>query len=170
MAQSKAQKQKIVEDLQEKIEKQKAIVFFDFTGLKVKDLSRLRKKMKQDRSEIKVVKKTLFDLALKKAGLKAEIRKLKGEIAAAFGFEDEIAPAKICYQFSQENPNLKILGGFFEGEFKGAEEMTVLAQIPSREELLAKLVWSISAPVSNFVYALQYNLKGLINILSLIKK
>ena len=170
MAQSKAQKQKVLEELAEKIEKQKSMVFFDFTGLKVKDLSALRKKMKAQGSEVKVAKKTLLKLAFKKAGSPSIVEELKGEVALAFGFEDEIAPAKLCYQFSKENPNLKILGGFFEGKIRGAEDIVALAQLPSREELLAKLVSSMSAPVSNFVYALQYNLKGLIYSLSLIKK
>ncbi len=65
---------------------------------------------------------------------------------------------------------MKILGGFLEGKFKEAQEFVDLAQLPSREELLAKLVGSISAPISNLVYSLQYNLKGLIYILTLIKK
>ncbi len=139
MALTKTQKQKVVEDLREKIAKQKSMVFFDFTGLVVKNLSLLRKKMKREGAEIKVAKKTLLQLALKNAGLEFDVEKLKGEIAIALGFKDEISPAKICYQFSQENPNLKILAGFFEGEFREAEEIIALAQIPSKDELLSKI-------------------------------
>jgi large subunit ribosomal protein L10 len=139
MAQTKAQKQKIVQELGEKMEKQKSMVFFDFTGLKVKDLSQLRKKMKKEGAEIKVAKKTLLRLALKKAGLDFDVEKLKGEVALAFGFKDEISPAKIGYQFSLENPHLKILSGFFDGKFREAEGMIALAQIPPKDELLSKL-------------------------------
>ena len=155
MAQSKAQKQKVVEELAEKIEKQKSIVFFDFTGLKVKDLSQLRKKMKAESSEIKVAKKTLLKLALKKAGLELDVEKLKGEVALAFGFKDEISPAKLCYQFSLNSPNLKILGGFFEGKVRDAEEIIALAQIPSKDELLAKIFFLPNFAVFN---NLQFNL------------
>jgi len=170
MALTKAQKQKILEDLKEKIAKQKAVVFFDFTGLKVKDLSSLRKKIKAAGSEIKIAKKTLFGLAFKEAGFALDSKKLKGETALVFGYKDEISPAKIVYQFSLENPNLKILGGLIESQkLLDAEQIIELAQLPSKEELLAKLVGVLSAPVSNLVYALNYNLRGLVYVLSRIK-
>jgi len=170
MALTKAQKQKILDELKEKIAKQKAMVIFDFTGLKVKDFSNLRKKIKSAGDDIRVAKKTLLGIALKDAKLKIETKKIPGELAVAFGYSDEISPAKITYQFSQENPNLKILGGFLENKWREAEEIIELAQLPTREELLTRLVGSISAPISNFVYALRYNLKGLMYLLSVIKK
>jgi len=170
MALTKAQKQKIIEDLKEKIAKQRAMIFVDFTGLKVKDLSNLRKKLKAADNELKIAKKTLLLLALKEKKLEMAAEELKGEIAIVFGYKDELSPAKIVYQFSQENPNLKILGGFLENKFREAEEIIALAQLPSREELLAKLVGSISAPISNFVNVLQGNIKGLIYALTAIKK
>jgi len=96
MAQTKAQKQKILDQLKEKIARQKAMIFVDFTGLKVKDLSNLRKKLKGiTGDEIKVAKKTLLGLALKSAKLELEIKKIPGEIAVVFGYQDEISPAKI---------------------------------------------------------------------------
>ena len=170
MALTKAQKQKIFDDLKEKIEKQKSMVFVDFTGLKVKDFSNFRKKIKASGDNIKVAKKTLLGMAFKKAGLEIELKKIKGEIAAIFGLKDVFAPAKTAYQFSQENKNLKILGGFFENKFREAEMIIELAQLPSKEELLARLVGSISAPISNFVNVLQGNIKGLLYALSAIKK
>ncbi|MEK7519229.1 MAG: 50S ribosomal protein L10 [Patescibacteria group bacterium] len=166
MPQTKEQKQKTIEDLIEKIKKQKTMLFIDFTGLKVKEFSDLRKKMKQDNNEVKVAKKTLLDLAFKKAGLKIETKNLKGEIALVFGFQDEISPAKITYQFSQAHPNLKILGGFFYDRIIEAERIVELAKLPTREEILARLAGTILAPVSNFVRALEFNLKGLINVLA----
>lgn len=169
MALTKAQKQKIVEDLKEKIARQKTMIFVDFTGLKVKDLSNLRKKLRAVDSELKVAKKTLLGLVFKKAGLEIEAKKIKGEIALVLGYNDGLSPAKIIYQFSQENPNLKILGGFFEKKFREAEEIITLAQLPAREELLAKLVGTISAPVSNLVNVLQGNIKGLIYVLTKVK-
>jgi len=167
---TKTQKQKILEELKEKIARQKAMIFVDFTGLKVKDLSNLRKKIKMVGDEIKVAKKTLLELALKSAKLETEIKKIPGEIAVVFGYKDEVSPAKTVYQFSKENQNLKILGGFLENKFREAQDFVTLAQLPTREELLAKLVGSISAPASNFVSVLQANIKGLIYALSAIKK
>ena len=82
---TKEQKRKIIEDLKEKIAKQKAIIFVDFSGLKVKDFSDLRKRLSKINSELKVAKKTLLALVFKEKGLKIDIEKLKGEIALIFG-------------------------------------------------------------------------------------
>ena len=170
MAFTKAQKQRVLEELDKKIAKQKTIIFFDFTGLKVKDFSNLRKKIKAVGDDLKVVKKTLMGIAFKKAKMEVEPKKMLGEIALVFGYQDELSTAKMVYQFSKQNGKLKILGGFFEGKFREAEEIITLAQLPSKEELLARLVGSIEAPVSNFVYSLQYNIKGLLYLLSSVKK
>ena len=166
---TKAQKQKILDELKEKIAKQKVMIFADFTGLKVKDLSNLRKKIKAADGEIKVAKKTLLGLAAKSAGLEFEAKKIKGEIALVFGYKDEISLAKIIYQFASANPNLKILGGFLENQFREAQDFITLAQLPTKEELLARLARGVSAPISNFINVLQGNIKGLIYLLTKIK-
>ena len=170
MALTKTQKQKIINDLKDKIARQKAMLFVDFTGLKVKDISNLRKKLKAINSELKVAKKTLMKIVFKEGKIDINTKEIPGELALVFSYKDEILPAKTVYQFSKEHENIKILGGFIENEHKEAEEIITLAQLPSREELFAKLVGSISAPLSNFAYALNYNLKGLLFLLSTIKK
>lgn len=170
MAISREKKKKIIENLKEKIAKQKAMIFVDFTGLKMKDIFNLRKKLKTVDAQLKVAKKTLTQLALKESKLKIDIKELKGEIALVFGFKDEISPAKIVWQFAELNPNLKILGGLIENKFFETEKIIEIAKLPTREELLVKLVGSISAPISNFVNVLQGNIKGLICVLSSIKK
>jgi len=169
MALTKAQKQKILEDLKDKIAKQKAIIFIDFTGLKVKDLSGLRRKLKAADCQLKVAKKTLMGIVFKLAKLDLELKRLSGEVALVFGYKDAISPAKIVYQFAEATPNLKILGGFFENKFRELEEIVTLAQLPTREELLARLAGSIQAPVSNFVRILEANIKGLIYVLTKVK-
>jgi large subunit ribosomal protein L10 len=169
MALTKEQKQKILEELKEKIAKQKVTIFVDFTGLKMKDISDLRKKLKVADNEIKVAKKSLMRIAFEKAKLKIDTRKLVGEIALIFGFKDEILPAKTVWQFAEVNPNLKILGGFLENKFVEGEKIIELAKLPTREELLGKLVGSISAPISNLINILQCNLRNLVYIFSQIK-
>jgi len=165
MALTKVQKQKILEDLKEKIQKQKIIIFVDFTGLKMKDLFHLRKKLKTIDSQIKVAKKTLAEIAFKKLKGKTlqsfDVKNLKGQIAFVFGFKDEISPTKIVWLTSQENPNLKILGGFLENQFIEAEKIIELAKLSGKEELLGRLVGSVSAPISNFIYILQAPLEAL---------
>jgi len=96
-------------------------------------------------------------------------REFEGQLGLVLGFEDEVSAAKLSHQFAKKNANLKILGGFFENEMIGLEKVTALAQIPSREELLAKFVGSISSPISGFANVLQGNIKGLIYALNAIK-
>ncbi|MBZ9569502.1 50S ribosomal protein L10 [Patescibacteria group bacterium] len=172
MALTREQKEKIIEDLKEKVEKQKITIFVNFSGLKVKDFFELKKKLKSANSQLKVAKKTLLNLVLKDydSAFFQEAAKLRGEIAVIFGFEEEILPAKIVHQFSLENPKLKILGGYFEGKFREPDEIITLAELPSLNELLARLVKNISAPISNFVNILGGNIKNLVYLLSTIKK
>lgn len=172
MALTKEQKKKIVDDLKDKIKKQKVMILVSFTGLKVKDFFELKKKLKSVNSQIKVIKKTLLNLVLKEFSpdFSQELAKFKTQIAMVFGFGDEISPAKVLHQFAFGNQNLKILGGYFEKKLRESEEMITLAQLPTRDELLARFVGNLSAPVSNFVNILEANLKGLVFVLSKIKK
>ena len=77
---------------------------------------------------------------------------LVGTNAIAFGYEDPVAPAKIVNDFAKTHPKIELKMGFVEGEFYDAENIKKLAEIPSRDELIAKLLGSLKAPVSNFVY------------------
>ncbi|PIS17220.1 MAG: 50S ribosomal protein L10 [Candidatus Nealsonbacteria bacterium CG09_land_8_20_14_0_10_42_14] len=170
MALTKTQKQKIVDDLKEKVDKQKSIVLASIVGVKVKGLTRLRKEMKKQDCELKVAKKTLISLAFKGKKIDIDTKKLEGEVALSFGYRDEILPFKILYDFSKEDENLKILGGLIGQELLTREKAIELAQLSTREELLARLVGSIFSPISGLVNVLQGNIKGLMYALSAIKK
>jgi large subunit ribosomal protein L10 len=169
MPKTKEQKSKILESLKEKVAKQKAMVFVDFTGLKMKDMSSLRKKMKDYNTEFKASKKTLMNIAFKDSKLDIDTKKMSGELAMVLGYKDEISTAKVVWQFSQENDKVKILGGFINNEFVGADQIVTLATLPSREQLLAQLVGTVSAPVSGFVSVLNGNIRNLVYVLSQIK-
>jgi len=163
---TKEQKRKNIEELKEKIDRQKIAIFVNFRGIKVKDLTDLRKKLKKADSELKIVKKTLARIAFKDRGLEADVEKLQGEIALVLGYQDVISSAKTVWQFASLNPNLKILGGFLENKLIEAEKIIELAELPDRSELLAKLVGSIASPISNLLNALEYNIKGLLRVLA----
>lgn len=170
MPKSKEQKGKIIENLKEEMSKQKAIFVVGVTGVNFKDLSELRKNLKLAGGQLQIVKKTLASKVLKENNIDFDKNKYKEEIAFVFGFKEEVMPAKAVYQFSRINDKLKILGGFLENNFKNPEEIIILAQLPSREELLAKLVRSISSPVSGLLNVLQGNIKGLVLALDAISK
>ena len=166
---TREQKQKHIEDLKEKVDRQKAMIFVAIDGLKAEELFELRKRLKGADCLLTVAKKTLTNIVFKEKKLNLDAKKLKGQFALIFGFKDEISPAKIPYEFSLKNKNLKILGGFFENKIREIEEVIELAKIPSKEELLTRIVGSIKAPMVNLVNVLQGNIKGLVYLLNAIK-
>lgn len=166
---TKDQKLSIIKDLESKIEKQKGIVFMDFTGTKVKDLAQFREKLKERQAELKVAKKSLMSIAFKNKNLEVDTKKMDGEVAMVMGYEDELLSSKMVYQFSKENQKAKILGGFLEGKFYEIADVIRLAELPSKEQLLGMLVGTMSAPATNFVGVLQGNLRKLVFALSAIK-
>jgi large subunit ribosomal protein L10 len=169
MALTKEQKKQIVSGLKEKMAEQNAMFFVSVNNIKVEDLLGLRRDLRAQEGHIQVAKKTLIDLALKDSGYTTSVRDLEGEVAIVFALNDQVLPAKSIYNFSKENENLKILGGILEKEFKNTQEIIKLAQLPTKEELMAKVVGSINAPLSGFVSVLQGNLRGLVSVLSQIK-
>ena len=166
---TKQQKSKIVEELREKIDKQKITVLANFSGIKVEELTTLRKKLRDINAELKIAKKTLAKIVFSEKNIEIEDEKLKNEVAFIFGYEDQISSPKAVYQFSIANPGMKIIGGIMENEYKEAEDIITLAKIPGREELLARLVGSIAFPMSGFVNALQGNMRKLVYVISQIK-
>ena len=126
----------------------------DYKGLKVEELTELRNKFREAGIDYKVYKNTLVRRAAAEVGNMAQFDdvNLVGTNAIAFGYEDPVAPAKIVNDFAKTHPKLELKMGFVEGEFYDAENIKKLAEIPSRDELIAKLLGSLKAPVSNFVY------------------
>ncbi|MBU1292167.1 50S ribosomal protein L10 [Patescibacteria group bacterium] len=167
---TKDKKKEILKDLVDRLSRQKTIVFFNYNGLKVDQFQELRTKLREEGVDCYVVKKTLIDLALEKSGLKVnKIKKIPGQIALVLGYEDEVTPARILYQFAKENEDLKIVAGVVQGDYLENEAVISLAKLPSRQELLGKLVGTISGPTYGLVNALKGNLRKLVFVLSNIK-
>ena len=166
---TKQQKQQLIEELADKLKRQKSLVFTDFRGLKVGEIENLRKELKQAGIEYKVAKKTLIKLALEKAKKKIDISQFKDSVALAFGFQDPITPFKIISTFANKHKDLKTLGGLMDGEFLTVDRVEQLAKIPSRDELLAKFVGSIKSPIEGFVNVLGGNIRNLLLIFKQIK-
>ena len=166
---SKIQKKKIIDELADKIKRQKILIFTNVAGVKVGEIQKLRRELKKEEVEYKVIKKTLINLALKQAKQEVDTSSFIGSSALAFGYQEPVLPAKIIYNFSKEHLNLKILGGLMENRFLTPEEVIELAKIPSKQELIAKLIGSIQAPVSGLVNVLEGNLRNLLLIFKQIK-
>ncbi len=169
MPKSRVQKQETITELKENLAKAKSIVFVDIQGLKVKEIVSLRKIAKEAMGNLKVAKKTLINLALKSKKEitdKINVKAMSGEIAVLFGFEDPIKPLKSFYDFSKSNENLKFVSGILENSLLSKEEVVAMAQLPSKPELLARLLGGLNSPVSGLVNVLQGNIKGLITVLA----
>lgn len=166
---TKQQKQQLIEELADKLKRQKSLVFTDFRGLKVGELQDLRKKLKEAGAEYRVAKKTLIKLVLDKAKKKIDISQFKDSVALAFGFQDPITPFKIISKFAKEHKNLEILGGLMDDEFLTVDGIEELAKIPSRDELLIKLIASLKSPIRGFVNVLGGGIRNLIGTLEAIK-
>ncbi|HOF42326.1 MAG TPA: 50S ribosomal protein L10 [Candidatus Moranbacteria bacterium] len=168
---TKNQKVELVKTLTEKIKAAKSAIFLDYKGLKVKDLTELKKNLRKSGVEYVVVRKTLLDLAFKDAGIKdVDVKSMEGQIALSLSNEDEVAGAKIIDVFSKTNENVKMLGGVLGTEIMDAKQAKALAKVPSKEELLAKLVGTLNAPVSGFVNVLAGNLRGLVQVLKTVSE
>lgn len=160
-----------VKEIQTKLGKAKSVVLADYRGLSVEKISDLRNKVKEAGGELKVNKNRLLKLALKDQNLKLETDEvLTGPTAILYSFKDEIAPIKALYEFFKENDLPKIKVGFLAKEFLAEDQIINLAQLPSREQLQAKLVGTLNGPVFGLVYALKGNLNKLVGVLKSIQE
>lgn len=163
---TRKQKEEIVEKVAEKIRQSKAIVFTDYRGLSVEEMTEIRRELRAKGVELKVMKQTLFGIAAKNAGAQIELSGIKNHpVAIAFG-KDEVEPAKVIYEFSKKHENLEMIGGALNGKTISMEELRSLALMPSREEMYAKIVGSLASPLRGVVNVLQGNLRGLVSVLS----
>lgn len=171
MPKSKIQKGEILRDLAEKINKAKSVVFAKFNGLKVKEAETLRKELRAEKSEYYVAKKTLVNLAFKEKNLAGlDAKSFDGQVAVVFGYEDEVAPAKIVNKYKKElEDKIDFFGGILENKFINAGEVMELACLPSKQELYGKIAGSLNAPISGFVNALAGNIKNLVYVLKAIE-
>jgi len=164
---TKQKKADILKDLDTYFNDAKSVVFTNYKGVSVKDISTLRRQLAAKDCKFKVAKKTLIKIAAAKAGFKdIPDESFTGQVGAAFSQGDEVAAAKILYDFSKTHEQIQLLGALMEGRALTKAETMVLAKLPGRQELLSRLVGSMKAPVSNFhgvLYALLRNFVGVVS-------
>lgn len=143
-----------VAEIKEKMEKSQAIILSEYQGLTVEEDTELRKKLREAGVEYKVYKNKLVALAAKELGFEGLVTYLEGPVSIAFGYDDVTAPARELNDFAKNHKKLELKAGIVAGDLYDGEKVKQLAAIPPREVLLAKLLGSIKAPVSNFAYML----------------
>ena len=143
-------KQPIVQEISENIKDAQSVVVVDYRGLTVAEDTQLRKALREAGVSYKVYKNTLVNRAIAGTEFESLKESLEGPSAFAISKDDATAPARILAKFAKTAPALEIKAGVVEGTFYDAEGMKAIAAVPSREELLSKLLGSMQSPITNF--------------------
>ena len=148
-------KQPIVQEISECVADAQAVVLVDYRGLNVAQDTELRKQMREAGVAYKVYKNTLMNFAFKGTEFEPLGEYLDGPNAIAVSKDDATAPARILAKFAKTAPALELKAGVVEGNFYDADGIKAVSAIPSREELLSKLLGSMQSPIANFARVMQ---------------
>ena len=148
-------KKGVVADIRQKFEKAQSAVLVDYRGLNVAEDTELRNQLRKAGVEYAVLKNTMINLAVKNMGLDEMKAHLEGPTAVAFGYEDAVAPAKVLSDFIKKSKKMSIKCGVCDGAYIDEAGVQALANTPSREVLIARIMGSMMSSVSKFVYALE---------------
>ena len=167
------QKIEIINDLTQKFQNSSGIYFTQYSGMNVAKISELRRKFRENEVSYFVSKNTLTKIAANNAGYEDKLNDLlNGQIGIAYVSGDAAAPARVIRNFKKENKDatLKVIGLVFEGNIFSAEKYKELANLPSRDELLAMFVGTINQPMSKLVGTLNGVLSKLMGVLNSLKE
>lgn len=149
MSKTRAQKTATVERLVAAFKAGKSVMFADYQGMKVADVTKLRKQFDASDVEYVVAKKSLLSLAAKQAGFEVNFKSFPGMLGVAVAHEDEMAPAKLIGDVGKDKP-IKLVGGIFEGKIVDQAFAIALAKLPTRPQLLGQLLSVFNGPASAF--------------------
>lgn len=169
-AEPRPEKVAVVARVQERLEQGKTVVLTDFRGLDVQTMNELRRRLRAAGVDFEVVKNTLASRAARQAGLPDLEQYLTGPTAMAFGGDDLVAPAKVLNDFIREFRRLEIKGGALEGRVLTPDEVKKLAEMPSREQLLAQVLAGMQGPIRGVVFALSGVLRSLVYVLEAVRQ
>ena len=155
------EKEQAVQDVADKMQRAQSMVIVDYRGLTVDEVSKLRNEFRNAGVEYRVIKNNMLRRAAESLGIADMEDLFKGPSAVAFGYEDAVAPAKIMCKFQKDLQKTEIKGGVLSGKKVDQAEIVSLSKLPSKEELLAKMLGSLNAPITNFALALSAVPRGL---------
>lgn len=147
-------KKKVVEEIKDKLSRAKTVVFVDFAGTNVSCDTKLRRDIRGVNGEYRVYKNTLLLKALSEMGVNDVEQYLHGSTSIAISYDDEVSVAKAVANAKKDNDNIKIKFGMLDGKVVDDKYVSVIASIPSREELLAKLAFLLKAPMQKLAIGL----------------
>lgn len=148
----------------------KAAVVTVNAGLTVEEVTQLRSLLFKEKVELHVVKNTLAKIALREAGISGLDEMLAGPTALALAMGDAIAPARVLNKFAKDHEKLSLRGGWVDGKAMSDKDIKAIANLPSREQLLAKALGSMKAPITGFVMVLSGTQRKLLYALNAVKE
>ncbi len=150
-----AQKEQLVNELAEKLQKAQSVVIFDYRGLTVAEVTALRAEMRKAGNEYIVAKNSMVERACDKVGIDASVKEmLKGPSAFAIGYEDAVSPAKVLKDTVKKLKKCEIKGGIVNGKVSDAAAIDALAELPPKEVLIARMLGSMMSPISGLAIVL----------------
>lgn len=163
------QKKALVAGLKENLSSAKGAVLVNYRGLTVGQDTKLRRALREAGVEYGVVKNTMTRIAADELGLQGLDEHLEGPTALAFSTTDPVAAAKVISDFIKENKVMEVKAGLVEGQVIDAEGVKALANLPSREVLLAQVLRGMQAPIAGMVNVLQGNIRNFVYVLDAIR-
>ena len=166
---TKAFKNDKVALIKEKIDKAQVAVVSEYTGLSVEEITKLRRELQKEGGDYMVTKNTLAKIAIKGTPYEVLAETLEGPIAIAFGFTDQVAPAKVLSKFIKDTKKGEIIAAAMDGQLMSAEEAKALANLPSREELYAKMLGCINSPASGIANSVNAVMSSLVRAVAAVR-
>ena len=163
-------KEQIVSGLQEKLKQANLGVLTSFNAMKVEKMEALRNALRKNDAELKVVKNTLLNIAAKETDFQILAEHFKWPVAVVLSYKDPVAPTKALIDFAKKNPELEIKVGIIDGKVLSKADIEALAELPSREVLLAQVLGTMMGPVRGLVTVLSGPVRGLVTCLNQIRE
>jgi large subunit ribosomal protein L10 len=166
MALSKDKKAQLVDEVTNLLGESKMTVMVKYQGTSVKSMQQLRKQARENGTKVKVVKNRLFKKAMENNDVlkSLDASALEGQLLYAFNSQDEVAPAQSLNAFAKTNPNIEFVGAISaEGKFLTSDEVKALAVLPSKNELIAQVIATLSSPLNDVMSGLSGNLHALLD-------
>lgn len=161
-----------VSQIVERLNTSRSMVMVEFKGITVEEITALRVKFREAGVDYVVLKNSLMQRALKETGIEGLDELLVGPSAFAFGMKDEVAPARIITEFIDQSKSdkMSIKAGIVENKVIDKNAVIALSKLPPREVLVAKMMGSLNAPITNFVGVLSATLRSLVYAVDAIRK
>lgn len=150
-----------VQAITERLQNAQSIVLADYQGLTVEQMTNFRVKCRENNIDCRVVKNRLARIACDNADTAILKDHLKGPMALVFGPESQVDPAKIVVDFAKENDKMEVKGGYVDGQYLDASEVVALSKVPSRDEIMAKIMACLNSPASGLAMSLNGVASGL---------